>query len=134
MSHPISHMLRLFRDGAASYQPEIDGLVYESGDPQFSLGNVQRMLDAGLVIRYFLVRPTGVLILFAKGEQYYAPGLRVGTSGLATEALAHLAAEADFGPEDRLLNFYRNLPETYSGELPDLKPDPLLDGQPAHSR
>ena len=27
MSHPISPMLRLFRDGAASYQPEIDGLA-----------------------------------------------------------------------------------------------------------
>ena len=53
MSHPISPMLRLFRDGAASYQPEIDGLAFESGDPQVSLENVQRMIDAGLVIADF---------------------------------------------------------------------------------
>lgn len=119
-------MLRLFRDGAASYQPEVKGLAFESGDPQVSLDNLQRMIAAGLVIADFMVRPTGVLVLFATGEQYYAPGLRVGTTGLATEALAQLATQAGFGPEERLLNFYRNLPETYSGKLPDVNPDTLL--------
>ena len=104
--------------------PRSTGLAFESGDPQFSLDNVQRMIDAGLVIRYFMVRPTGVLILFAKGEQYYAPGLRVGTSSLATEALAHLAAEAGFGPEEQLLQLLPKPARDLQGELPDLKPDP----------
>jgi hypothetical protein len=126
MSHPIGPMLRLFRDGAPSYQPQIKGLAFESGDPQVSLDNLQRMIAAGLIIADFMVRPTGVLVLFATGEQYYAPGLRVGTTGLATEALAQVAAQAGFGPEERLLNFYRDLPETYSGKLPDVNPDPLL--------
>ena len=37
MTDPISPMLRLFRDGVTSYQPEIQGLALESGDPQVSL-------------------------------------------------------------------------------------------------
>ena len=78
MSHPISPMLRLFRDGAASYQPEIDGLAFESGDPHVSRDNLQRMIDAGLVVANFMVRPTGVLVLFATGEQYYAPAFASG--------------------------------------------------------
>jgi len=127
MSHPISPMLRLFREGAASYQPEVDGVTFESGDPQASQDNLQRMIDAGLVISEFMVRPTGVLVVFAKGEQYYAPGLRVGTQGLATEALAHFAALAGYGPEEELLDSYRKLPEDYRGQLPDKRPDPLID-------
>jgi len=125
MSHPISPMLRLFRDGAASYQPEIDGLALESGDSQVSRDNLQRMIDAGLVIADFLVKPTGVLVLFATGEQYYAPGLRVGTTNSATEALAHFAAKAGFGPEQQLLHVYRNLPKTYKGQLVNLNLAPL---------
>src|SRR3989339_465029 len=132
MIDPISPMLRLFRDGATSYQPAIEELAFESGDPQVSLDNLQRMIDSGLVIAEFMVRPTGSLVLFASGEQDYAPGLRVGTSSFATQALAQLAAQAGFGPEERLLNFYRNLPETYKGKLPDLNPDPLLDDHPVH--
>ena len=126
MSHPISPMLRLFRDGVTSYQPEIDGLALESGDPQVSLENLQRMMKAGLGIIDFLVRPTGVLALFLGGEQYYAPGLRVGTSGLATRALAHVAAKAGFGPEKELLSIYRTLPETYTGQLVTLNEKTLV--------
>jgi len=48
---------------------------------------------------------------------------------LATEALAHFAAKAGFGPEAELLGFYRDLPETYKGKLPDLRPDSRIDGQ-----
>ena len=125
MSNPIGPMLRLFRDGAAGYQPEIEGFAFESGDPQVSLENVQRMIDAGLVIADFLVRPTGVLVLFATGEQYYAPGLRVGTTDSATNALAHFAAQAGFGPEEQLLPVYRNLPKTYKGQLVNLNLAPL---------
>ena len=125
MSNPIGPMLRLFRDGAASYQPKIKGLAFESGDPQVSHDNLQRMIDAGLVIADFLVKPTGVLVLFATGEQYYVPGLRVGTANLATEALAHFAAQAGFGPEEQLLHVYRNLPETYKGQLVNMNLAPL---------
>ena len=126
MSNPISPMLRLFRDGVTSYQPEIDGLALESGDPQISLDNLQRMMKAGLGIIDFLVRPTGVLALFLGGEQYYAPGLRVGTSGLATRALAHIAAKAGFGPEKELLHIYRTMPETYTGQLVTLNEKTLV--------
>jgi hypothetical protein len=125
MSNPIGPMLRLFRDGVAGYQPEIEGFVFESGDPQVSLENVQRMIDAGLVVADFLVRPTGVLVLFATGEQYYAPGLRVGTTDSPTNALAHFAAQAGFGPEEQLLPVYRNLPKTYKGQLVNLNLAPL---------
>ena len=36
------------------------------------------------------------------------------------EALAHFAAKAGFGPEEQLLHIYRNLPETYTGQLVNL--------------
>jgi len=117
MTHPISPMLRLFRDGVQNYQPAVHELEPETGDPQVSLDNIQRMMASGLGIMDFLVRPTGVLVLFLGGEQYYAPGLRVGTKGLATTALAHLAAKAGFGPEKHLLSLYRDLPADYQGQL-----------------
>jgi hypothetical protein len=64
-----------------------------------------------------------VLVLFDSGEQFYAPGLRVGTNGPATEALAQIAAQAGFGTYERLLRFYRHLPESWCEELPDTIPD-----------
>jgi len=131
MTDPVSPMLRLFRDGAASYQPAIQGLDLETGDPQISLDNVQRLIDAGLVISDFLVRPTGVLVMFATGEHYYAPGLRVGTPGLATDALAHFAAKAGFGPEQELRQLYRDLPnDSYKGQLVNLNERPLIHPMP----
>lgn len=123
MTQMISPMLRLFRDGAKSYQPEMNGLAPETGDPQVSLENIRRILAAGPVIWKILVRPTGVLVLFDGGEQFYAPGLRVGTDGPATEALARIAAEAGFGTYERLLRFYRHLPGSWCEELPDTIPD-----------
>ena len=123
MSQMISPMLRLFRDGAKSYQPEMNGLDPETGDPHVSLENLRRIVAAGPVIWKILVRPTGVLVLFDGGEQFYAPGLRVGTNGPATEALAQIAAQAGFGTYERLLRFYRHLPESWCEELPDTIPD-----------
>jgi hypothetical protein len=124
-------MLRLFRDGVASYQPAIQGLDPETGDPQISRDNIQRMIDAGLVISDFLVRPTGVLVMFATGEHYYAPGLRVGTPGLATDALAHFAAKAGFGPEEELRQIYHDLPnDSYKGQLVNLNDGPLIHPMP----
>ena len=123
MSQMISPMLRLFRDGAKSYQPEMNGLDPETGDPHVSLENLRRIVAAGPVIWKILVRPTGVLVLFDDGEQYYAPSLRVGTNGPATEALAQIAAQAGFGTYERLLRFYRHLPESWCEELPDTIPD-----------
>lgn len=131
MSELISPMVRLFREGAKSYQPGCDGLACESGDPQVSLENIHRVVAAGPMIREMLVKPTGVLVLFDGGEQYYAPGLRVGTNGPATEALARIAAEAGFGAYDRLLSFYQHLPETYSGQLPNLIPNAVPNAAPA---
>jgi len=123
MTQMISPMLRLFREGAKTYQPEMNDLAPETGDPQVSLENLRRILAAGPVIWKILVRPTGVLVLFDGGEQFYATGLRVGTDGPATEALARIAAEAKFGTYERLLRFYRNLPEDWCEELPDTIPD-----------
>jgi hypothetical protein len=116
----VSPMLRLFREGAASYQPE--GLALESGDSRVSLENLRQLVAAGLVIQDIWVRPTGVLVVFSTGEQFYAPGLRVG-GGPATEALARIASEADFGPYNRLLPFYSHLPESYDDKLPDVDQD-----------
>jgi len=130
MTQMISPMLRLFREGAKTYQPEMNGLDPETGDPQVSLENLRRILAAGPVIWKILVRPTGVLVLFDGGEQFYAPGLRVGTDGPATEALAQIAAEAKFGTYERLLRFYRHLPESWCEELPDAIPD--TEPLPAH--
>ncbi len=130
MTHPVSPMLRLFRDGATCYQPAIDGLEPETGDARISRDNIQRMIDAGLVLADFRVRPNGVLVLFAGFELYYAPGLRVGTKGLATEALAHFAALAGFGPEEELLHHYRNLPADHEGQLVNLNLAPLAHPVP----
>ena len=118
----IGTMLRLFREGAATYQPE--GLALESGDPQASLENIRRLMATGLVVRDILVSKSGVLVLFRDGEQFYATGLRVGTNDAATEALARIAAEANFGPFERLLPFYQHLPASYSGQLPNVFPEP----------
>jgi hypothetical protein len=127
MSEMISTMLKLFRDGAPSYQAEAKGLAFESGDPQVSLENLRLIVAAGLMIRDILVKPTGVLVLFSTGEQYYAPGLRVG-GGPATEALAEIASQAGFGPYERLLRFYRHLPDSYCGQLPNTIEDALTSG------
>ena len=128
MSQMISPMLRLFREGAKSYQPEADGLALEAGDPQVSLENLRRIIAQGPMIRDMLAKPTGVLVLFSTGEQFYATGLRVGTDGPATEALAQIAAEAGFGPFDQLLRFYRHLPADWDDQLPDTIPDTLPSG------
>jgi len=132
-ANPVSQMLRLFRDGVTHYQPTIQGFDPETGDPQPSIDNIQRLRDAGLVLADFRVKPTGTLVTFATGEQYYAPGLRVGTHGLATKALAHFAAEADYGPEDELLELYQDLdlPENISGtQLVNLNVTPLAHRRP----
>ena len=133
MTHPISAMLRLFRDGVESYQPTMDGLEPETGDPRASRDNIQRLIDdGGLVLADFLVRSTGILVMFANGEQYYAPGLRVGTKGLATQALAHFAAEADFGPEQQLLEIYQDqdVPDNETVQLVNLNLTPLTHPRP----
>ena len=130
MTHPISPMLRLFRDGVQSYEPAVQELEPETGEPQVSLDNIERMMESGLGIMDFLIRPTGVLVLFLSGEQYYAPGLRVGTKDLATTALAHLAAKAGFGPEDHLLSIYRGLPADYKGQLVTLNTAMLVHPVP----
>jgi hypothetical protein len=106
----IEGRLDRFRQNVPSYQPETKGLVLESGDPAASLENVHRLLDAGLVIRDIWIKPTGALVMFNRGDQYYAPGLRVG-GGPATEALVEIAAKAHFGPADRLMRFYSHLPD-----------------------
>lgn len=126
MESVISPILRLFQSGAKSYQPEGFDLPLkpESDDPEVSVENIGRLVEYGLRIRDLLVRPTGVLVMFATGEQYYAPALRVGV-GVATEALAHIANEAGFGPFDQLLSFLQDLPESYCAEIPVLTPIPL---------
>jgi len=131
MSQMIGPMLRLFREGAKSYQPEYNGLDSETGNPQVSLENLRRITAAGLMIRDMLAKPTGVLVLFSTGEQFYAPGLRVGSDGPATEALARIAAEAGFGPFDQLLRFYRHLPADWNGQLPDVIPETSPHSVPA---
>ena len=50
MTQMISPMLRLFQEGAKSYQPEMKGLACETGDPQVSLENLKRILAEGPVI------------------------------------------------------------------------------------
>lgn len=125
MSQMISPMLRLFREGARCYQPEVDGLALETGDPQVSLENVRKLVATGRVIQSILVKPTGALVMFSTGEHFYAPGLRVATEGPATEALARIAAEAKLGPYDQLLPFYQDLEADYEGQLPGLNPNSL---------
>jgi hypothetical protein len=123
MSTMISPMLRMFRDGVQDYQPEGKGLAHETGDAQVSWENVERILDAGLRVQTILVRPTGTLVLFTGGEQYYAPGLRVGTDGPATEGLARLAAKAQFGKFTPLLRHLRAIEPDFCGPIYPLLKD-----------
>jgi hypothetical protein len=118
-------MLRLFREGAKSYQPETGGLALETGDPQVSLENVRKLVATGRVVQSILVKPTGALMMFSTGEHFYAPGFRVATQGPATEALARIAAEAGLGAYDQLLPFYQDLEADYEGQLPGLNPNSL---------
>ncbi len=123
MSTPlISEMLQLFQTGATSYQPS--GMIFESGDPLVTDANIHRLLSQGRVIMDALVSPVGVLFIFTGGEQYYTPALRLGADGLPTEKLAEIAAEAGYGDLEELLDYYSGLPATFTGHLPDLRPEP----------
>jgi|GEM_PF-7030253 len=123
-----SPMLRLFREGATSYQPAlkgVNGLACETGKSKVSFENVSRILAAGLLIREILVNPTGALVLFKGGGQFHAPGLRVGIEGAATAYLARIAEKGGFGERDESFDFYRDLAADYDDELPDLKMETL---------
>jgi hypothetical protein len=125
MSQMISPMLQLFREGAKSYQPEIDGLALETGDAPVSLENVHKLIATGRAIQSILVKPIGALVMFSSGEHFYAPGLRVASEGPATEALARIAADAGLGPYEQLLPFYQDLEADYEGQLPGMNPNSL---------
>ena len=131
MNTPVApDMLRLFQSGATSYQPE--GLAFESGDPKVAAANLRHFLASGRMVIDVLARPTGTLFLFSTGEQYYAPGLRVGQDGLPTELLAEIVNEAGLGNLTELLDFYTSMPADFVGHLPDLRPgrgDGSGDGQ-----
>ncbi|MEN6406066.1 MAG: hypothetical protein ABFC77_06295 [Thermoguttaceae bacterium] len=111
-------MLRLFRSGAQTYQPE--GLEAETGDPRVSRRNIHRLRQDGLDIAALVVRPTGTLVIFTTGEQYYAPALRVGGDGRETEILAELASESGWGDYKELLEMYHAIPQDWIGPLPSL--------------
>jgi hypothetical protein len=128
MSTMVSPMLRLFREGVQEYQPDTQELACETGDPQVSYENLERILAAGLTIRDILLRPTGTLFLFSTGEQFYAPGLRLGTDGPATEGLARIAAKAKFGSFGRLLRHLRAIEPDYCGPLYPLVPEKATVG------
>jgi len=113
-----SEMLRLFQAGAKSYQPA--GLAFESDDPLVAVANIHRLLNEGRAIADVLVRPTGTLFIFASGEQFYTPALRVGADGLPTEKLAEIVSEAGYGNLAEVLTFYSGLPADFTGQLPDL--------------
>jgi hypothetical protein len=133
----VTEALRMFREGVESYQPENTGISLEpeSGEPQPSLRNLRKLLDAGLAISDIFVRPTGALILFSTGEQYLATGLRIGDAAnpARTLALVEVAVKAGFGPWEKLVRVYSNLDGDYEGRLPDRR-DALKaerDGEPA---
>ena len=119
----VTEPLRMFREGVQSYQPENSGIPLESeaGEPQPSLRNLRKLLDAGLAISDIFVRPTGALILFSTGEQYLATGLRIADAAnpARTLALVEVAVKAGFGPWEKLVRMYSNLDADYEGRLPD---------------
>jgi len=125
MNEMISTMLQRFRDGVPSYQPAAQGLVLESADPQGSLQNLRRLMKT-LMIRDILVRPTGVLVVFASGEHHYCPSLRVGPEA---DTLAEIAAEAGFGDYTKLFRLYSDMPADYAGQLPTFKPEAVPTGK-----
>ncbi len=118
----VTEALRMFREGVQSYQPENAGISLEpeTGEPQPSLRNIKKLLDAGLAISDIFVRPTGTLILFSTGEQYLATGLRIGDAAnpARTLALVEVAVKAGFGPWEKLVRMYSNLDGDYEGRLP----------------
>lgn len=120
---PTSEMLRLFREGIPTYQP--DGLAQETGIPQVALDNINRLRRSGLAISAIHVRPSGALFLFATGEQYYTPALRVGGDGRETEILAEIAADSGWGDLEELLDLYHGIPQDWEGALPDALPGPF---------
>ncbi len=123
----VSEMLRLFRDGATSYQPKCrQTLEPETGDPQASLKNLQRI---GLPVQTIFAGKNGCLVAFVDGEQYYAAGLSLHTPERRA-ALVEFAAANGFGPLDRLGPFYDGLPSDYTGPLPVIdEARPQVPGQ-----
>ena len=106
-------MLRLFQSGAPQYWPE--GLTYESGSPRAALKNLRALQGRGLRIRDFLLRPSGVLVTFNTGEQYYTP--------VNFAHLTEIAAEAGFGTTPALQTWWRALPPDFIGPLEILHPE-----------
>ena len=108
----VTPMLALFRSDAPAYQPIFAGVVLdnEDGNPQVSLGNLQRL---GLVIQDIWVRKglSRVLFQFSTGEQYLA-------LGFDPAALATIAAAAGYGEREDLQGFYECLPAEYDDKLP----------------
>ena len=92
---------------------------------RWKTSNASSMRD--WTVRDILVRPTGALFIFSGGEEYYAPGLRVGLENpTQCEALAQIAAKARFGSYEDLLRHYRDLPADYIGPLYPLIPEKAL--------
>jgi len=115
----ITAIRRLFEREATEYQPAAP-LKRETGDPQISLANVRQLMSAGWKIKEIQVRPHGTYFALFRPDgigAHYAPGLGVGSSD---PTLARLAAEAGFGPFERLAAWYASLPEDFDGIL-----DPL---------
>ena len=102
----------------------------ETGDPQVSLENLKRILaEAARSSGKSWRRRAACSCSFDGGEQFYAPGLRVGTSGRRPRPWPMIAAKAEFGPTSGLLRLYRHLPESWTTG-PETLPRERASGAP----
>ena len=102
-------MLAAWEQGCDGYTPLFRGeaMAVECGDPETSLANLVRLLDAGLhPIRYRANSDHSILVEFEEGGSYLATGFSFGKPGRATMAFGDFATLAH-GPCE--LSHYEHL-------------------------
>jgi hypothetical protein len=90
-------MLAAWEQGCDGYTPIFRGeaMAVECGDPEVSLANLIRLLDAGLhPIRYRANADRSILVEFEEGGSYLATGFSFGEPGPATMAFGDFATLA----------------------------------------
>ena len=87
-------MEEAWKAGINGYQPVFRGqaLAVECCDPEVSLQNLLKLLDAGLHPKRFRTNADrSILIEFEEGGSYLATGFSVGDEGVGTAAFAEYA-------------------------------------------
>lgn len=100
--HVEQGMQEAWEQGCNGYTPVFRGetMAVECGNPETSLANLIKLLDAGLhPVQYRANSDRSILIEFEEGGSYLATGFSFGEPGPATQAFGDFATLAH-GPSE----------------------------------